>query len=154
MSLTQALERVLARRGLKLPPPPKPVGSYRPFVVEEGFAFLSGQISKDAEGRVITGKVGKELAVEEGKRAAEWAALQAVSLIQSEVGLEKVKQVVRVTGFVQSEPDFYGQSEVMNGASEIFVELFGEKGRHARSAVGVAGLPLNAAVELEVTLKL
>lgn len=154
MSLTQALERVLARRGLKLPPPPKPVGSYRPIVVEGGFAFLSGQISKDAEGRVVTGKVGKELSVEQGKRAAEGAALQAVSLIQSEIGLEKVRQVVRVTGFVQSAPDFYGQSEVMNGASELFGELFGEKGRHARSAVGVASLPLNAAVELEVTLKL
>lgn len=154
MSLTQAWETVLASRGLKLPPPPKPVGSYRPVGVAGGFAFLSGQISKEADGRVITGKVGKALSVEEGKRAAACAALQAVSLIQSEIGLEKVKQVVRVTGFVQSAPDFYGQSEVMNGASELLVELFGEKGSHARSAVGVVSLPLNAAVELEVTLKL
>ncbi len=143
----------LKRRGLKLPPSPKPVGSYRPVLLAGGFAFLSGQISKDAEGKVVTGKVGKDLTVEEGRRAAEWAALQALGLIRSEIGADRIEQIVRVLGFVQSADNFYGQSDVMNAASELFVELLGEKGRHVRTSVGVASLPLNAAVELELTLK-
>ena len=154
MSASSTLESTISRLGLRLPPVPKPVGAYSPLVVSGGFAFLSGQISKDDRGTVLSGKVGKELNVEEGKRAAQWAALQAVSLIQSAIGLERVEQVVRVSGFVQSAGDFYGQSEVMNAASELLAGIFGDSGRHARSAIGVASLPLNAAVELEVTLKL
>lgn len=139
---------------LDLPPPSKPVGTYRPLIVSGDLAFLSGQISKDAEGRIVTGKVGKELNLEEGKRAAKLAALQAVSLIRQEIGFDRVTQIVRVVGFIQSAADFYAQSDVMNTASELFVEAFGEKGRHARTSVGVASLPLNAAVEIEVTLKI
>jgi len=139
---------------LDLPPPSKPVGTYRPLIVSGDLAFLSGQISKDAEGHVVTGKVGKELNLEEGKQAAKLAALQAVSLIRQEIGFDRVTQIVRVVGFIQSAADFYGQSDVMNTASELFVEAFGEKGRHVRTSVGVASLPLNAAVEIEVTLKI
>lgn len=148
------LEETLRRLGLTLPLPPQPVGAYQPVVLSGGFAFLSGQISRDAKGRVLTGKVGRELTLEQGKRAAQWAALQAVSLIQAEMGLGEVQQMVRLVGFVQSADNFYRQSEVMNAASELFAEVFGEKARPARSAVGVASLPLNAAVELELTLKL
>ena len=150
----KTLEEVCGRLGLRLPPPPKPVGAYRPFIVTGGFAFLSGQISKDAEGHLVTGQVGKDLTLEEGKRAAQLAVLQAVSLIQTEIGMERVEQIVRVVGLVQSANNFYGQSEVMNAVSELLVEIFGEKGRHARTSVGVASLPLNAAVEVELTLKL
>lgn len=150
----QTLERVLQPRGLKLPSPPKPVGSYRPLILSAGKAYLSGQISKDAEGKIVAGKIGKDLSIEEGKRAAQWAVLQAVSLIQEQVGLEKVEQVLRIVGFVQSADNFYAQSDVMNAASELLVEIFGEPGRHARTAVGVANLPFNAAVEVELTLKL
>jgi len=150
----KTLEQTLERWGLKLPSPPKPVGVYQPIVRAGQWAYLSGQISKDAEGKILTGKVGQELTLEEGKRAARLAALQAVSLIQSEIGFEKVEQVVRLVGFVQSVEDFHAQSDVMNAASELLVEIFGEKGRHARTAVGVASLPLNAAVEVEMTLKL
>jgi enamine deaminase RidA (YjgF/YER057c/UK114 family) len=153
MSL-DTLHQTLQRLGLKLPPPPKPVGAYRPVMLAGGFAYLSGQISKDAQGKVVTGKVGKDLTLEAGKRAAQLAALQAVSLIQGEIGFEKVEQVVRVAGFIQSADGFYAQSEVMNSASELLVEIFGDRGRHARTSIGVTSLPLNAAVEIEVTVKL
>ncbi len=154
MSFDQLLERVLQKLQLKLPPPPKPVGSYRPLIISGKIAFLSGQISKEAEGKVITGKVGKDLTPEEGRRAAQLSALQAVSLLRQEVGLEKIEQILRVVGFVQSADNFYAQSDVMNAASELLVEIFGEAGRHARTAVGVTSLPLNAAVEVELTLKI
>lgn len=149
----QSIQQTLERLHLVLPPPPKPAGAYQPIIISNGFAFLSGQISKDTAGKVVAGKVGKDLSVEEGKRAAQLAVLQAVSLILDRVGGEKVEQITRVAGFVQSAPDFYGQSEVMNAASELLVEIFGADGRHARTSVGVASLPLNAAVEIEITLK-
>jgi len=152
--MSLALPETLRRRGLELPPVPKPVGLYQPIVRAGGFAFLSGQISKDSKGKILAGKVGGELTVEEGKQAARWAVLQAVSLIDSEVGPDRLEQIVRMAGFVQSAPDFYGQSDVMNAASELLTELFGPKGRHARTSVGVPSLPLNAAVEIELTLKI
>jgi enamine deaminase RidA (YjgF/YER057c/UK114 family) len=153
MSLDQTLEEVCKKLGLKVPPPPKPAGTYRPLVVSNGFAFVSGQLSRDAEGRLVTGKVGKEVPLEEGKRAAHLATLQALSLVKAEIGLDRVEQVARLAGFVQAANDFYAQSDVMNAASELLVEVFGEKGRHARTSIGVASLPLNAAVEIELTLK-
>ena len=149
----ESLNETCSRLGLKLPPPPQPVGSYLPLILTGGFVFLSGQISKDAEGRILTGKVGADLSVEQGKRAAQLATLQAVSLVEREIGLDRVEQVARLVGFIQSAPDFYGQSDVMNAASDLFTEIFGEKGRHARTSIGVTSLPLNAAVELELTLK-
>lgn len=149
-----SLDQILDRLNLKLPPPAKPVGVYRPFTMSEGVVYLSGQISRDAEGRILTGQVGRELTVEEGKRAARLAALQAVSLIQAEWGLGRIGQIFRVAGFVQSADHFYGQSDVMNAASELFGQIFGEAGRHARTSVGVPSLPLNAAVEIELTVKL
>lgn len=154
MTSTLEWEQILRRRGLKLPSPPKPVGAYRPVVICGGLAYLSGQISKDPEGKLLTGKVGAELTLEAGRRAAEWAVLQAVSLLQSEIGFDRVEQIVRLVGYVQSASEFYAQSDVMNAASELLVEIFGEKGRHARTSIGAASLPLNAAVEVELTVKL
>ena len=137
---------------LELPPPPKPAGSYQP-VLESGFlAFLSGQISKTADGKIITGKVGSDLTAEEGKQAARTAALNVVSIIQNLISFEKFDRILRIVGYVQTAPGFYDISQVMNGASDLLIEIFGEKGIHARSAVGMASLPLNAAVEIEVTL--
>jgi len=153
-ALDERLEKVCGRWGLKIPTAPKPVGAYRPLIISRDLAFLSGQISRDAENRTIAGRLGADLSIEEGKQAARWAALQAVSLIRSEIGIERTEQVLRLAGYVQSTPEFHLQSDVMNGASELLVEILGEKGRHARSAVGVASLPLNAAVELELTLRI
>lgn len=152
--MNQKVDEIVNRLGLTLPHPAKPVGVYQPVVLSGGFAFLSGQLSKDAEGRLVMGKVGQELNLEQARQAARLALLQAVSLIRSEIGLERFERVVRMVGFIQSAPDFYAHSEVMNAASELWVEIFGEKGKHVRTSIGVASLPLNAAVEIELTLKL
>ena len=139
---------------LELPLPPKPVGSYRPVIAGGDTAYLSGQISRLADGKILTGKIGKMLTIEDGKTAARAAALNVLSVLQSLVGFEKFERLLRVVGYVQAEPDFYEISQVMNAASDLFIEVFGERGAHARSAVGMASLPLNAAVEIEVTVQL
>jgi len=144
----------LKKAGLQLPPAPKPVGLYQPFVVSGKLAFLSGQISKDADGKILTGKVGGVLSVEEGQKAARLAALNALSIMKHLIGFEKISRVVKMTGFVQAAPDFYEIPSVVNGASELLVEVMGDRGTHARSAVGMASLPLNAAVEIELILEL
>lgn len=144
----------LSELGLKLPPAPKPVGLYQPFVVSGKLAFLSGQISKDADGKILTGKVGKELSLAEGQAAARLAALGALSIMKHLIGFEKISRVVKMTGFVQTVPDFYEIPAVVNGASELLAAVMGEQGSHARSAVGVASLPMNAAVEIELVIEL
>ena len=146
-------EEKITQLGLSLPPAPKPVGLYQPFVVSGKLAFLSGQISKDAEGKILTGKVGKELSLAEGQAAARLAALNALSVMKYLIGFEKISRVVKMTGFVQTAPDFYEIPAVVNGASSLFVEVMGNAGEHARSAVGMASLPLNAAVEIELVLE-
>lgn len=139
---------------LVLPPPPKPVGSYQPVVTADGMAFLSGQISRASDGRVLAGKVGKELTLEEGRAAALAAVLNGVSVIQNLIGFDRFERMLRLVGYVQVAPDFYEISQVMNAASDLLIAIFGEKGVHARSAVGMAALPLNAAVEIEMTLQI
>jgi enamine deaminase RidA (YjgF/YER057c/UK114 family) len=147
-------EEKITQSGLSLPSAPKPVGLYQPCVVSGKLAFLSGQISKDADGKILTGKVGKDLSLEEGQKAARLAALNALSIMKHLIGFEKIRRVVKMTGFVQTAPDFYEIPAVVNGASELLVEVLGEQGSHARSAVGMASLPLNAAVEIELVLEL
>jgi len=140
--------------GLVLPPAPKPVGLYQPFVVAGKLAFLSGQVSKDAEGKILAGKVGKDLSLAEGKAAARLAALNALSIMKHLIGFERILRVVKMTGFVQTAPDFYEIPAVVNGASELLADVMGDSGAHARSAVGMASLPMNAAVEIEMILEL
>ncbi|HOW87283.1 MAG TPA: RidA family protein [Candidatus Omnitrophota bacterium] len=147
-------EEKIAQLGLLLPPTPKPAGLYQPFVVSGKLAFLSGQISKDAEGKVLAGKVGKDLSFEQGRAAARLAALNILSIMKHLIGFEKINRIVKMTGFVQTAPDFYEIPAVVNGASEILGEVLGERGTHARSAVGMSSLPLNAAVEIEIILEL
>jgi enamine deaminase RidA (YjgF/YER057c/UK114 family) len=144
----------LKELGLLLPPAPKPVGLYQPVVISGKLAFLSGQISKDAEGKVLTGKVGKDLSLAEGQAAARFAALNALSIMKHLIGFEKISRVVKMTGFVQAAPDFYEIPAVVNGASELFAAVMGAHGAHARSAVGMASLPMNAAVEIELIVEL
>ena len=147
-------EEKITQLGLSLPPAPKPVGLYQPFVVAGKLAFLSGQVSKDAEGKILAGKVGKDLSLVEGQAAARLAALNALSIMKHLIGFEKICRVVKMTGFVQAAPDFYEIPAVVNGASELLAEVFGDRGAHARSAVGMASLPMNAAVEIELVLEL
>ncbi len=148
------LEEKLRSLGLTLPPPPSPAGSYTPVVLEGKTAYLSGQIAKTGEGRVVAGHVGRDLSLEEGQQAAQMAALNALSLIHKEIGEEKVSRILRMVGYVQAAPDFFEIPAVINGASDLFQKIFGAAGVHARSAVGVSNLPMRTAVELELTLLL
>lgn len=144
----------LEELGLKLPPAAKPVGFYHPCVISGKTAYLSGQLSRDAEGKLLTGRVGATLSLEQGQQAALLAALNALSVIRDSIGPDRVARVVKMTGFVQAGPDFHEIPAVLNKASETFAMVFGERGTHARSAVGVMALPLNAAVEIELVLEL
>ncbi len=147
-------DKKIEQLGLELPMAPQPAGLYQPVVISGKWAYLSGQISKDAEGKILMGKVGQELSLDQGREAARLAALNALSIMKNLIGFKKIARIVKVTGFVQAAPDFYQIPDVLNKASELFVEVFGDAGRHARSAVGVSSLPLNAAVEIETVLEL
>jgi enamine deaminase RidA (YjgF/YER057c/UK114 family) len=147
-------ENKIKALGLILPPPPKPVGSYHPVVTNGGLAFLSGQISRTSQGAIVTGKVGTDLTLEQGKEAARIAALNVLSIIQHLVGFDKFERILHVVGYVQTAADFYEIPQVMNAASDLLIEVFGDRGIHSRSAVGMASLPLNAAVEIEATLQI
>lgn len=149
-----SIEERLKQLNITLPPAPKPAGSYHPVTIANGMAFLSGQVSRNGEGVMTAGKVGKDLTLEQGKEAARIAALNVLSVIKNFIGFEKVAKFLRVAGYVHTAGDFYEIPQVMNGASDLFLEVFGETGIHARSAVGMASLPMNAAVEIEVTLLL
>lgn len=142
--------------GYELPAVPSPAGAYVPATLAAGtLLFTAGQLPfKD--GRLLcTGKVGREVSIEEAKEAARLCALNALAAVASMAGsLENVRRVVKVTGYVASAAGFNNQPEVMNGASALLGELFGEKGIHARSAVGVAELPLDAPVEVELVVEL
>lgn len=148
------IEDHLKKLDVELPPSPQPAGLYQPFVISGKLAFLSGQLSKNAEGKVVTGKVGGDLSLAEGQAAARLAALGALSVMKHLIGFEKIRRVVKMTGFVQVAPGFYEIPAAVNGASELLGQVMGEAGAHARSAVGVAGLPMNAAVEIELVLEL
>jgi enamine deaminase RidA (YjgF/YER057c/UK114 family) len=143
----------LAELGLSLPEVVPPVASYVPAVQSGKYVYVSGQLPI-ADGRLMaTGKVGAGVSAEQAKDLAERCALNALAAIDSLVGLEYVVKIVKVTGFVASAEGFTGQPGVINGASDLFGAVFGEAGRHARSAVGVAELPLDAPVEVEVIVE-
>ncbi|MFU8852708.1 RidA family protein [Micromonospora sp. SL1-18] len=143
----------LAELGLALPEVVPPVASYVPAVQSGQHVYVSGQLPM-AEGKLLaTGKVGAGVSAEQAKDLAQRCALNAIAAIDSLVGLENVVKIVKLTGFVASAPGFTGQPGVMNGASDLFLAVFGEAGRHARSAVGVAELPLDAPVEVEAIVE-
>jgi enamine deaminase RidA (YjgF/YER057c/UK114 family) len=140
----------LVELGLKLPEVVPPVAAYVPAVQSGNYVYVSGQLPM-ADGKLLaTGKVGADVEPELAKQLAARCALNALAAIDALVGLEKVVKIVKLTGFVASAEGFTGQPGVINGASELFGAVFGEAGRHARSAVGVGELPLGAPVEVEV----
>jgi len=147
------LEAKLTELGFVLPPAPKPAGAYTPVVFCGNLAFISGQIAKKPDGTLLSGRVGADLDLEAARQAAEAAALNSLSIMHHLIGGGRVARIVRVAGFVQTAPDFFDIPKVMDAASELFQRVFGEKGVHARTSVGVSSLPLNAAVEIEVTLQ-
>jgi enamine deaminase RidA (YjgF/YER057c/UK114 family) len=147
-------ESKLKELGFDLPPAPKPVAAYVPAVETGGYVYTAGQLPfVDGELKYI-GKLGDELSEEQGCEAAKICALNCLSAVKGVVGsLDNIERIVKVTGFVNSTPGFTRQPGVINGASELLGEIFGEAGLHARSAVGVAQLPLGAACEVEMIVK-
>ena len=153
--MQHSVEDRLRDLGYELPPVPNPAGSYVPAAHTGTLVFTAGQLPFK-EGRLpYTGKVGREVSVEEAQEAARLCALNALAAVRAEAGsLENVSRIVKVTGYVASAAGFNGQPGVMNGASEFIGEVFGERGLHDRSAVGVAELPLDAPVEVEIIVEL
>jgi enamine deaminase RidA (YjgF/YER057c/UK114 family) len=148
-------EQKLADLGLTLPPVNKPAANYVPAVRTGNLLYLAGQISRDAQGKTIAGKLGRDVSVEQGAEAARRCALAMLALLKSELGeLSRVKRIVRVGGFVNSGPGFNQQAAVMNGCSDLLVAVFGEAGKHARTSVGVAELPADAAVETDLVAEI
>lgn len=148
-----AIEQKLESLGLKLPPPPTPAGSYVPFRIHGDTLILAGVISTQG-GAVLAGQVGRDQTVESGQAAAQACALNALASIKAALGrLDRVKEFLLVSGFVNGVSGFDQSPQVINGASELFVKLYGDAGRHARVAVAAAGLPRNATVEIQVTVR-
>jgi len=149
------VERRLAELRIELPEPSRPGANYVPAVRSGNLLFLTGQLSQWNGERRFLGKLGREFGVAEGREAARLCALNLVAhlnhLLQGD--LDRVRRCVRVAGFVNSVPDFTGQSQVIDGASDLLVELFGEAGQHTRMAIGVAALPYGVAVEVEAVFK-
>ncbi|MBX6424889.1 MAG: RidA family protein [Variibacter sp.] len=145
------VEKRLAELGIKLPTPTTPVANYVPFVRTRNTLVCSGQICFDEDGKLVAkGKLGAGVSIEEGQRAARACAINLLAQVKAAIGdLDKVVRVIRLGGFINSAPDFADGPKVMNGASDLMVEALGDKGRHARTTVGVAALPLDAAVEVE-----
>ena len=149
------IEKRLAEIGVTLPDVPKPVASYVTAVRSGNLLFLSGQLCTIDGELKYRGKVGKEVALEDACEAAKAAAINSLAVIKQQIGsLDKVKRIVKVVGYVASEPSFGEQAKVVNGTSDFLVEVFGDKGSHARSAVGVASLPLNVPVEVEMIVEI
>ncbi len=152
--MSGAVAARLAELGLTLPQVTKPVASYVPAVVTGSLVFTAGQLPFADGALPATGKVGAEVSAEDAQRFARTCALNALAAAQSVIGsLDRVTRIVKVVGFVASAPDFTGQPAVVNGASDVLGDIFGDAGRHARSAVGVAVLPLDAPVEVELILE-
>jgi enamine deaminase RidA (YjgF/YER057c/UK114 family) len=146
--MTDAVAR-LAELGLTLPQPAAPVAAYVPVVIAGGLAHVSGQLPF-INGALVTGRLGENVTPEQGQAAARACGLMILAQLQAALGsLDRVERVVKLGAFVSSTADFTGQPAVANGASELMVAVFGEAGRHARSAVGVPVLPLGAAVEVD-----
>lgn len=146
-------EAKLSELGIELPALPSPIANYVRAVRTGNLIFLAGA-GPQKEGKYVTGKVGTELSVEEGYQAARLTGINHLAVLKAELGdLGKVKRLVKVLGMVNCTPDFANQPEVINGYSDLMVEVFGEKGKHARSAVGVAALPRNMAVEVEMIVE-
>jgi enamine deaminase RidA (YjgF/YER057c/UK114 family) len=147
------VEARLASLGITLPQAPNPVANYVPSVLAGNLLYISGQISKAADGGVATGRLGADLSIEQGRDAARLSALNILAQAKAAVGdLDRIAKVVKLTGFVNATPEFVDHPQVINGASDLMVEVLGDKGRHARAAVGVASLPMGCAVEVDAIL--
>lgn len=149
-----SIEARLAELGISLPQAAAPVASYVPVVVHGGLAHVSGQLPF-VDGQLVTGRLGEDVSVEQGQDAARACGLMILAQLKAALGsLDKVAQVIKLGGFVNSAPAFTDQPKVVNGASDLMVAVFGDAGKHARAAVGVPSLPLGAAVEVDAIIAL
>jgi enamine deaminase RidA (YjgF/YER057c/UK114 family) len=152
--MTDSIDAKLAELGLTLPAAAAPVAAYVPTVEAGGMLHLSGQLPF-RDGQVVTGRLGENLSLEEGQEAARLCGLMVLAQVRAALGgFDRVRRVVKLGVFVNSTPGFTDQPKVANGASELMADVFGEAGRHARAAVGVAALPLGAAVEVDAIIEL
>jgi enamine deaminase RidA (YjgF/YER057c/UK114 family) len=148
------IEKRLSELGIVLPQPATPAFQYVPVTVHERLAFVSGQLPRDGD-QLVTGKVGAETGLDRAQAAARLCVIQALACLRQHLGsLERIDRILKVTGFVASAASFHQQPKVIDAASELLVAIFGESGRHARSAVGVAELPRDASVEIEFIVSL
>jgi len=154
--MSQKIDARLAELGIELPATNPPVANYVPYVISGNLLFLSGQLPQWNGERPYLGQVGTDLTVEEGSKAARLCGLNLIAWIKAATGgdLDRVARIVKLCGFVNAAPGFGDQPKVVNGCSDLFVSVFGDAGRHARSAVGVSSLPFNVAVEIEAIVEL
>jgi len=151
----QSFDKRLAELGIQLPEVPEAIGNYIDVVKVNKLLFLSGKGPLKANGEYIKGKLGKDLTIQEGYEAARLTAVNQIAVLRKELGnLNKIKRIVKVNGYVNSDRLFYDQPKVINGFSDLLVEVFGESGRHARTALATTTLPLNMAVEVEMIVEL
>lgn len=149
------VEERLTELGIELTIPEPPVANYVNAVRTGNLVFLSGKIPQTPDKTVITGKIDAELSIEEGYQAARLIGIAQLSALKAEIGdLNKVERIVKVTGMVNATPEFSQHPKVINGFSDLMVEVFGERGKHARAAVGMSSLPLNAACEIEMIVQI
>lgn len=153
--MTSPIDAKLAELGITLPTPTPPLANYVPVVRTGNLLFISGQISIDGAGKIVTGKLGAGVEIEAGREAAKLCAINILAQVKAAIGdLDKVVRIVKLVGFVNATGDFADQPKVVNGCSDFFVEVLGDKGRHARSAVGVSGLPFDCSVEVEAIVEI
>jgi enamine deaminase RidA (YjgF/YER057c/UK114 family) len=153
-TVAQTPEEKLKNNGLVLPPVSKPIANYVKYVRTGNLIFLAGHGPTKADGSNVTGKVGKDLTIEQGYEAAKITGLSLIATLKDALGdLSKVKRIVKVNGYVNCLPEFTDQPKVINGCSDLLVLVFGDKGRHARAAMGMVALPSNIAVEIEMVVE-
>lgn len=148
------IEEQLKQLNIALPTPPRPAGSYIPVATSGKLAYVSGQIPIQDGKVAFTGKVPSERSIEDAQKAAKICAINILAQLKANLGsLDKITKIIRVSGFVNSTPDFTEHPKIINAASDLFFEIFGEAGKHSRIAVGVASLPLNSTVEIDMVVE-
>ena len=154
-SMAQSPEQKLAQLKIDLPVVPEAIGSYVDMVRVGNVIFLSGKGPRQANGEYITGKLGDDLTIDQGYAAARLTALIQLAVLKKELGnLKKIKRIVKVNGYVNSASNFYDHPKVVNGFSDLLIQVFGEAGRHARTAIGTTALPMNMAIEVEMIVEI
>lgn len=153
--MTDTIADRLKAKGITLPEAAAPAANYLPYVITGSLLYISGQLPMEGGKLAVLGHLGKDVDIAAGQRAAELCAINILAQAKAALGdLERIARLVKISGFVASAPDFVSQHLVINGASDLLAEILGERGKHARAAVGMASLPLNAAVEIEAVIEI